>query len=289
MNGCDENLGLKINNQEIQKKTKDLNLTEASQWFNSQKRPLKGVFVVVHGLNLKPSKMNPIVSLLNKEGFKVLRVTLDGHKGSLEEQRNITLQAWLETYHRNFCLAKKEAELKGIPLYHLSFSLGALIGLAHLNYLEENYYQKMILLAPAAWTKAKVVVFNYLKFLPGKVGIPSMAHEKYRSQDTTSLNAYWAMSVAREIVSKLSPEKLNSNTLIFQDPKDEVISLIKLKSFITKKNLHKKWSIELLERNGESEKDYHHHLIIDESSLGTELWVKMQNSIQEFLTAPILR
>lgn len=276
-------------NNKIELKFNNIDKNETTRWFHGHKRPLKGVFVVVHGLNLKPSKMNPIVSFLNELGFSVLRVTLDGHRGSLEDQENISLSKWLKTYHEYFCLAKNEAETKNVPLYNLSFSLGALIGLSHMSIVKKVYYKKMIFLAPAAWTKNKVLVFDYFKFLSGKFGVPSMAHQKYRSQETTSLNAYWSMSDARELTKKLTPKNLSVDTLVILDPMDEVISVSKMKSFITKKNLQNKWSLKLLNDQRISKSEFYHHLIIDETSLGKADWRKVQEFIQEFLTAKIMR
>ncbi|MEI6127603.1 MAG: hypothetical protein WCQ99_13745, partial [Pseudomonadota bacterium] len=39
----------------------------------------KGVALVIHGLNLKPDKMLPIIAPLNAAGIDVLNVSLRGH------------------------------------------------------------------------------------------------------------------------------------------------------------------------------------------------------------------
>jgi|GEM_PF-6880308 hypothetical protein len=42
-------------------------------------KKLKGIALVIHGLNLKPEKMEPIITLFNQSGIDVLNLSLHGH------------------------------------------------------------------------------------------------------------------------------------------------------------------------------------------------------------------
>ncbi len=77
------------------------NLDEITQWFFTDKKPI-AVALVIHGINTKPSKMNPVVGVLNQQGIHVLRITLNGHGGDLSEFQNVTREKWLENISINY-------------------------------------------------------------------------------------------------------------------------------------------------------------------------------------------
>ena len=55
----------------------------------------RGVAVLIHGLNNKPTTMNAIANVLNEAGVRVLRVTLQGH-GCLDihDFQAVSMEAW---------------------------------------------------------------------------------------------------------------------------------------------------------------------------------------------------
>ena len=52
----------------------------STRWFYSDTPgELRGVALVIHGLNLRPDRMQPIISKLTKSGIDVLGLSLRGH------------------------------------------------------------------------------------------------------------------------------------------------------------------------------------------------------------------
>ena len=50
-----------------------------STWITPAPVPERAVALLVHGLNLRPSRMQPLAQALAQQGIRVLRVTLHGH------------------------------------------------------------------------------------------------------------------------------------------------------------------------------------------------------------------
>lgn len=256
--------------------------TELSKEYLPEKDP-KGIFLVVHGLNLKPSKMTAFSQYLLDKGYYVLRVSLEGHRGSLEEQKKIQWKNWMEDMQKHYCYALKQSKKFKAPLYNLSFSLGSLVSMGHISLLKENPYEKEIFLAPATWIHWYGKIPGWLGFLDGEVGLPSKNLEEYRSQPTTSLNCYRAMKEGREFLENASPEVFKVPTLIIMDKKDELVSIKKIEKYSHKNKLENLWSFfTVTNKETELEKSYH-HLIVDQKSLGGKQWNKLLERLSAFL------
>ena len=67
-----------------------LNPVQLTRWIHSKAGAPRGVVLVIHGLEIRPSRMNDIGNTLADSGFDVLRVALSGHRGSLKEMRKVT-------------------------------------------------------------------------------------------------------------------------------------------------------------------------------------------------------
>lgn len=270
--------------EQLNETTFDVIKTELSQEFFPKESP-KGVFIVVHGLNLKPSKMNAFVDFLTNNGYYVLRTTLHGHRGNLQEQKEVEWKDWMEGMHKHYCYAKSQAEKLKVPLYNLSFSLGALVSMGHIQELDENPYRKQIFLAPATWIHWYGKIPGWLGFLGGEVGIPSKNLEEYRSQPTTSLNCYRSMKEGRKKLEELKGHLLSIPSLVVMDPKDELVSLKKIKNFLNEKELNDYWeTLEVSNKETELKKSYH-HLIVDEKTLGKKQWKSLLERLSSFLVA----
>lgn len=244
----------------------------------------KYMAIVVHGLNLRPSKMEAFEQLLQKNGAEILRVALLGHRGSLEEQKQLTWNQWMDQYHDHYCWAKARATKLNIPLINLSFSLGALVTLGHIQNSENSPYQKLIMIAPAAWIHWYGKIPSWFSFLGGEIGIPSKNLKEYRSQKTTSLAAYEAMSVGRDEVEELSSKNINNQTLIIMDPDDELVSLKKIKKFVEEKELNNSWKILEISNKNHSLKKSYHHLIVDEKTMGSDSWKAVIDELSSFIS-----
>ncbi|MEC7275499.1 MAG: alpha/beta hydrolase [Bdellovibrionota bacterium] len=256
---------------------------DLSRWYRTPNP--SSYSLVVHGLNLKPKRMEPLIKELNKRGSSVLLVALTGHRGSLDEQKRVSWDDWINDIDYHTCLLKNEA--KGLPQYSLSFSLGSLALLGHQIESRSNSFSKQVLIAPAAWIKWYGALPQVLSFFSTELGLPSQNLESYRSQDTTSVAAYQAMAVGRELFENLPQNAalFQSDTLIIVDPKDELVSPRKIKKFIREYGLNQRFIIEeVSNREHELEKGYH-HLIIDSPSLGKAQWHRLQALLDNFFRA----
>lgn len=246
--------------------------------FYPAKQP-QSVIIITHGLNLRPSKMNEFIQALKSTGHSILRVALLGHRGDAQEFSQVTYESLISHYKEQLHFASESAKKLNIPLNALNFSLGSAIHLDALN-STSIALNKQVLLAPAIWPRWYANLFSLINFLPNDWALPSQNHEDYRSQDSTPLAAYFALSEVRE---KFNSKAVASTieTLVFIDPDDELISEEKIKKFMST-NTFDRWSlIEVQKKNAQLEPNYH-HLIIDKATLGHESWTKMLAQIQNF-------
>ena len=72
----------------------------ATRWYkNHSREETKGVALVIHGLNLRPDKMQTIISVLTGSGIDVLRLSLRGHGENYTHHADIDEeQARLEAF-----------------------------------------------------------------------------------------------------------------------------------------------------------------------------------------------
>ncbi len=149
---------------------KDQSENQSMRWFYSNPASsLRGCALVIHGLNLRPEKMQPIISQLTAAGIDVLRLSLRGHgknytlSGDFDEEqarmeafRNVSYPMWMNEAHLAYQQLKKRGAEKGVPLYLAAFSLGGLIGLDLLASNSDVQFDRLILFAPAIRLRAKV-------------------------------------------------------------------------------------------------------------------------------------
>ena len=265
---------------------------EDSRWFAPDPlngESLKGVVLLTHGLNLRPSKMDQLAQFLRENHYIVLRLALPGHRENIQEQQRIKDRDWINTYLEAIEVCQKLKKKFHLPLYSLNYSLGSLV---HLNSVLEinkmktsnrrNPFKKSILLAPAAWSKWFTSWPHLLFFLPDSFGIKSFSHEDYRVEGTTSLAQYrallklqkkWSAELGAN-VSYLQSEPLH----IIMHPKDELISLKKIEEF---KREHQEISmkIKLLPELSPSISPSYNHLIIDKWAIGSKAWKILTEAI----------
>jgi len=262
--------------------------SEKNIWIDSLQENTKGVFLILHGLNLKPSKMNTLAHYWSAEGYDVLRGTLSGHFGSKDEMLAVTQLTWRRDVTNLVCLALQKAENKNVPLYFLGYSLGAATFLDTIKSQKtSNPFSKAILLAPAIRVKWYANLTKVVSFFSKKIMIPSENLEDYRSQDGTSSAAYEALhSVIDNIESPFS--HLDIPTWIFLDPKDELISESGLADLTKEKELSL-WSLHRISKTESSLSKNYYHLIIDPPTLGDKAFKDLASSMKSFIENPALK
>jgi len=243
-----------------------------STWFSPPTGTEVAVAIVVHGLNNSPLAMNEIAEFLQKHAIKTLRVTLPGHGGNLEAMKKATREDWLETLFVNYCVAKKEASLKNLPLYFVGYSLGALVGLDLVNsslYLNVNF-SASVLFAPAIAPKPMASLFWLLSPFPNLV-IPSFNVEEFRANRGTAVRAYNELFRSLEVTLKSGLKNSVEPTTIFISKDDEMVSFDELKKMV-EDNPSLNWKIVEINTRDKQNTKFANHLIITNQAMSKESW-----------------
>ncbi|MEE4600773.1 MAG: alpha/beta fold hydrolase [Desulfobacteraceae bacterium] len=270
----------------------------AFRWYKNQSREkAKGVALVIHGLNLRPDKMQTIISVLAGSGIDVLRLSLRGHgenythhadideeKARLEAFKAVSFPLWLNEAYLAYTQARERAAQKKVPLFFVGFSLGGLIGLDLFASQPEVHYDRMILFAPAV----KLHSLHYLGRIlspMSRLVIPSMAPDSYLSNKKgTPVAAYNALFEGLKHFEKHVSRRLNVPTLIFIDEDDEFIPAQAFEKLKNDKKLDQ-WRLYIVKKGAAANRDAFHHHIIDESSTGKAVWQKMMETTIAYLFA----
>lgn len=258
------------------------------RWFYSDTQgALKGVALAIHGLNLRPDRMQPVISKLTESGIDVLGLSLRGHgnnythgNGSDEDQarleslKNVSYQSWINESYLAYLMLKERGAEKGVPLFLIAFSLGGLIGLDLFASNPDVQFDKLVLFAPAIRLHAIIYLERLLSPFPRLV-LPSMAPKTYlANKKGTPIAAYNALFEGLNRFNKNAGSKINVPTLIFIDGQDEFIPLMKLKELVEEKRWTQ-WQFYIVEKDKSAQgKTFYHH-IIDAYSTGKLVWQDM--------------
>jgi len=267
----------------------------AMGWFKAETPDnINGVALVIHGLNLRPSKMESIIKLLTDSGIDVLNLSLRGHgqnyfhekdvdtrEARMEAFKTVSYKLWMDETHRAYVHARKRGDEKKAPLFLVGFSMGGLMGADLLVSHGDVRFDRMVLLAPALDIHGLHYVAKLLSLFPGLV-LPSFTSKSYLANNGTPMAAYNALFETIQHFNQHVGAKLNVPTIIFIDPKDELVSYRKLKQRVEKEPLDR-WQIRLLEKGKTGVQEKMHHLIIDEPSVGTDTWNQIKSVMIEHL------
>jgi esterase/lipase len=270
----------------------------ATRWYKNRSREeTKGVALVIHGLNLRPDKMQTIISVLTESGIDVLRLSLRGHgenyahhagidedQARLEAFKVVSFPLWMNEAYLAYTQVRKRAAQKKVPLFFVGFSLGGLIGLDLFASQPEVYYERMVLFAPAI----KLYSLHYLARILSpfsRLVIPSLTPDSYLSNKKgTPVAAYNALFEGLQQLKKHVNRKINVPSLIFIDKHDEFIPVRALKELIDEKKLDQ-WKLYIVEKEAVADQNTFHHHIIDESSTGKAVWQEMMKTTITYLLA----
>ncbi|GHV83178.1 hypothetical protein AGMMS50212_05180 [Spirochaetia bacterium] len=264
---------------------------ELPHYWKTNNKTIKGVFVVAHGLNVKPSKMGTpetegtLVKFLLDSGYNVYRITLAGHSGSIENMQNVTEPDWITGAYTQYCEAKIAAECDNLPLYLLGFSLGALVfeNLMNKNTATPVEFEKVILFSPAIAIKNTAKTILMLQpFINDSSIINSASPEEYRAQRGASMGAYKIIFNMEKELCNASFLKSNIDTVIFIDKNDEMLSIGTLRNRINQYKLTN-WHILEISNSGAVIKPQYHHLLIDNRCVSPSTWQYITGSIIDFL------
>jgi esterase/lipase len=270
----------------------------ATRWYKTHSREkIKGVALVIHGLNLQPDKMQTIISGLTEAGIDALRLSHRGHgenythhagvdedQARLEAFKAVSFQLWMNEANLAYTQVRKRAAQKKVPLFFVGFSLGGLIGLDLFASQEEVHYERMVLFAPAI----KLHSLHYLARILSpfsRLVIPSLAPDSYLSNKKgTPIAAYNALFEGLQQFEKHVNRKINVPSLIFINEEDEFIPVRAFKELIDEKKLDQ-WQLYIVEKEAAANQGTFHHHIIDEYSTGKVVWKEMMETTITYLLA----
>ena len=266
------------------------------QWFlGDPNGGLKGAALVIHGLNLRPDRMQPIISELTGAGIDVLALSLRGHgenythrndidenQARLKSFQNASYQLWQNEAYLAYLQLKQRGTTQGVPLFLTAFSLGGLIGLDLMASFPDVKFDKLVLFAPAIRLRAIIYLERIFSPFPRLV-IPSMADKTYLANEKgTPIAAYNALFDCLDHFNQNAGHKLNVPTLVFIDKQDEFIPLGKLEKLAAEKKWMK-WRFHPVEKDQTDRANAFYHHIIDASSTGKTVWQEMMGAMLTFL------
>lgn len=246
------------------------------RWFHAEGKA-KGVFLVTHGLNSRPSKMEELAQALARAGFEVLRPSFTGHCREPEELQKIKAEAWEKDAREFYASAKKKADQLKVPLYLAAYSFS---GLAFHSLRKELPFKKRVYLAPALetkfWYPLAVYLINALPAYAFRTQIPT----GYYAQEYSGLQAVVAMNHFFLKWQENKKEPDDGPVLLWAHPGDELVSASRLKEVSAERG----WDFREISIAGCELPKCYKHLIVDSAAVGKEQWKKMVEGTLEFLT-----
>jgi esterase/lipase len=257
-------------------------------WFKSPSpAKLKGVALVIHGLNLRPDKMNSIIDNLTRTGIDVLSLSLRGHgenfahredmdaaAARLETFKEVSYPLWADEAYLAYKQVQESAQRRQTPVFLTAFSIGGLMGLDLFASNSDVHFDRMVLFAPAISLRATIYLERLVSPFPRLV-IPSLADDDYLANEKgTPVAAYNALFDALYHFEDTVGPRLNVPNLIFIDRQDEFIALEGLKTLVEEHRLNQ-WKFYIVQKEKEPGAGTFHHHIFDASSTGEGVWREM--------------
>jgi pimeloyl-ACP methyl ester carboxylesterase len=248
-----------------------------SRWFATEQAKARATVIAIHGLNNKPEIMDSLIEKLNVCGLSVCRVALAQHDPS---KKNDLLKLW----EGNVAAAVNECKKRepDLPVFLLGYSIGG--GVA-VSYLEKHpkAFDRLFLLAPAIRVRCSSKILQPLASIAAKsdLAIPSFAPKDIRARNATPLAEYDAMfRMVRSLKQLENAREIGAiPTRIVMNPKDELVSFKKLRSWIDANNLSA-WKLSIIRV---SDNARYRHLIVLPESLGQDNWRKLVDAMISFM------
>jgi alpha-beta hydrolase superfamily lysophospholipase len=257
--------------------------SEPVETFLVDSRAARGAIVLVHGLNQRPSSLDPLAHELRRMGYHVYRPTLRGHAS--EGVLVFPDSYWEADVVNAYTTVRKQHPL--VPTYLIGYSLGGLLITKILDTHPEIQPAGAMLIAPALSLRILPQTGYLLTILPPvSWAVPNVAPDLYRRFARTPLfwyrNIFTLYSATRSLTNA---ERLRDiPTTIFANPHDELVSLCGLQEWLDDNQLAPQWNIETI-RPAPAEPNIPSHVLIDERSLGSAEWQRMLQTLRSRLTA----
>lgn len=246
--------------------------------------PIRGVSMVVHGLNTNPHQMENLTAVLQDLHQDVYFIRLSGHRNSMEEFQKVSRDIWLNQLEEAYQIAKRRASNNQVPLNYLGFSLGGLLNLDMMSAKRLPYpaFNKMILFAPAitvTWYTnllKTLFVFHDTSLFPAPGTDDGMAYLH------APVGGYRGMFDSINALKDAQYKFINVPTLVFMHHKDEAVNFRGIQGVIEDYHLTK-WKLVPIDNGKEGHRGNNHHVIVQEKQLGAQGWKNVKKRIKAFL------
>jgi esterase/lipase len=263
----------------------DLRFAHNALWIDEpSKGPAQAVVLMLHGLNLKPGRMDGWAQLLSTHQAQVRRIALYGHSGDPAHMAQADPLIWRKQFDEAIHEAYGFAQKNKIPLYFVGFSLGALVALEWLagHNMHNIHIDKMVLIAPALatpwYSRAALGLSSLFK---KSLMLPSRSPKSYRANEGTSVAAYEALFSLKKSLEKAHFKNTNISTLIFIDKHDELVPSARIKNIIKKYNLGQ-WTLVIVDNKFAANHYGFRHLMVDPESMGSPLWEDLSQQVLSY-------
>lgn len=248
-------------------------------------KEVKAVVLLLHGLNLRPAKMDDWAALLSDHGGHVVRFALYGHTGDYQHMKEVGVEIWRHQFQEAFAVARAKAEEYGVPIYFVGFSLGALAALEWIACEKSStaLIEKMVLIAPALsipWYSK--VAINTLGIFGRGLMLPSRSPESYRANKGTSIAAYQALFALKDSLEKKKYKNANVSTLVIIDREDELVDSRGILKIIKEFKLSS-WKVQIVDNRFAYDNYGFRHLMVDQAAIGKNLWQTLNGLVIDHL------
>jgi alpha-beta hydrolase superfamily lysophospholipase len=245
----------------------------------------RGVFIVIHGLNQRPSSMDPLCQYLRSLGFHTYRLTLSGH----DDRPTETFPETRWEHDLLAAYANLRVHFPTLPIDVLGYSLGGLVAASTLESYPVFSPSRMVLFAPALALTPFSQAGYVSEIVPPLIAkMPSLAPVEYKRFESTPIFLYQnTLTLYSRIRRIRAPLRLQQTlTLVFANPRDALISLSGLTDWIDVNELSSNWRLVPVHPEPRSS-TLSEHLIIDQQTLGNQEWVRVTSEIRDFLSPDI--
>lgn len=243
-------------------------------------QPVTGVALVIHGLNVRPDRMQPLVDCLNEAGVDCLSLSLHGHGDNytrlpgldagaarLESFRRVTYALWRDETAAAYAIARARADALDVPLLFSGFSLGGLMGCTLAATDAGVRFERMILFAPALavrpWSRLPLLLRRRPRYV-----IRSRAPQRVQANPGTPVAAYIAHFDALAAFAAADLRRLRAPALVYVDRADELVSAAGLQRIAARLP---GWTLAHVRKSGDARGEPH-HLLIGEQAVGADAW-----------------
>lgn len=260
-------------------------------WFRcSDSVKPRGVALVIHGLNLNPTRMAAVISALNEAGIDTLQLSLRGHgdnyrrrdgldatQSRLEEFRGVSYPVWFQETLKGCEEARSNAREKRVPLFLVGFSYGGLIGLDMMAARPDVDFDRAVLFAPALSLHGWDYTIRLFAPFPRLV-IPALAPAEYLANPGTPMAGYNALFETLDHFESHAGPKINIPSLVVMDPGDELVSISGIKNLAEAHHLDQ-WRFHPVLNGRSLLKGMLRHIVIDEASVGRPAWAEIRKEM----------